>query len=296
MENRFEHTPPEEQQGWGRYATPPPVPGQENSFHADMPPEMRLCSRVRVLLPHLIENDGEVRPEMTSQIYGHLSVCPACAHEFDEMNRVVAVLETMPPAEMPMDFSSVIMRRLQSPNGPVPHGVPPLPSRAASSPILGEAARTAAREDSLRTQFPSSGSKTASVSRTLQKLATQTRQETWTYTGTSALQRLTVAGVLTAILAFFLSTSLGRQSVGVNLETARLWLTQISDTLERVPLLGRMVAFIFAALTQVGSLLDSTYRDLGGMAVRGLTLDIALCVVAYYFLVTRRQRGQMRGI
>src|SRR5438067_387098 len=101
MENRFEHTPPEEQQGWGAYATPPPYPDQQNSYHSELPQGMNLCARVRDMLPSLLENDGEIRPEMAAALYGHLAVCPGCAREFEEMQRVVAVLEALPPAEMP---------------------------------------------------------------------------------------------------------------------------------------------------------------------------------------------------
>ena len=62
MENRFDHTSPEEQQGWGAYATPPPVPGQLNSPRS-LAGQASLCARVREMLPALLENDGEIRPD-----------------------------------------------------------------------------------------------------------------------------------------------------------------------------------------------------------------------------------------
>jgi len=65
------------------------------------------------MLPDLLENDGSVRPEMATAIYAHLAVCPGCSREYDQMQRVIARIEALPPAEMPMDFSGVIMRRIQ---------------------------------------------------------------------------------------------------------------------------------------------------------------------------------------
>ena len=102
--------------------------------------------------------------------------------------------------------------------------------------------------------------------------------------------------LFTAVLAYFLSTPWGQEMLGKNVVVARAWLAEVGAAISRVPLLGRVTALLFAALSQMGDLLGDTYRTLGDMAVRGLAMDVALCVAAYYFLVTRRQRGQLRGI
>src|SRR5579872_4521143 len=114
MENRFEHLPPEENQGWGAYATPPTPPGQQHNQQASQPSSSALCARVRDSLPYLLENDGEISPQMATALYGHLSVCAGCAREFDEMQQVVHLVETLGQAELPMDFSVRIMRHIQS--------------------------------------------------------------------------------------------------------------------------------------------------------------------------------------
>src|ERR1043165_2965068 len=99
MENRFEQTPPEEQQGRGAYATPPPVSGAQNipaditpqylrhSVTPQLPQDVSLCQRVQEKLPYLLENDGEITPHLAKALYGHLAVCPNCSREFDESQR-----------------------------------------------------------------------------------------------------------------------------------------------------------------------------------------------------------------
>ena len=130
MENRFEHTP--EEQGWKTPLPPRPVapngnrpdilsnrtPGQQNAVQNGF---ARAVARQSVRLglrklSDLLDNDGSVRPEQAAGIYAHLAICRHCAQEFDEMQRVVALVENLPPAELPRDFSGLIMQRIENPH------------------------------------------------------------------------------------------------------------------------------------------------------------------------------------
>ncbi len=91
-------------------------------------------------------------------------------------------------------------------------------------------------------------------------------------------------------MAYFVSSGWGRQMLGENIVSARAFLDQIGAALSRIPILGRLALLVFTALAQVGDLLGDTYRTVGDMAVRGLAMDIGVCIAAYYFLVVRRQR------
>ena len=120
MENRFENTPPEEKQGWGAYATPPPYPGQKSTPEQTnnlpvLPQDLTMCHLVREKLPYLLENtDGDILSVDTVRaLYGHLSVCATCSHEFDEHQRIISCLHALPQVQMPMDFTGAIQRRIQ---------------------------------------------------------------------------------------------------------------------------------------------------------------------------------------
>src|SRR5438552_1551000 len=130
MENRSEHIPPE--QGWGAYATPPTYPshsayqrpdppGAEAQLNQEstLPPQANLCAWVREKLEPLLENDDEIRPEMATALYGHLAVCQGCAQAFEQIQKVVAMLEALPPLELPMDYAPLILRRIQAGTGPL---------------------------------------------------------------------------------------------------------------------------------------------------------------------------------
>jgi len=290
MENRFNHTPPEGEQGWGAYVTPPPIPGQQNTEQAG---QTNLCAQVRDWLPSLLENDGDVRPEVSSSLYAHLAACSGCAREFDEMQRVVALLEALAPAELPADFSGVIMRRIQTEMGPV-QNASTHPTSAASS-LSGEAAIDAGITDAAPKATPQAAHTTAVVAETRAKRTLALEQQAITHTGVRLWERLTLAGMFSAFLAFVLSTEWGRELLGVNLDTASAWLGQIGDTLRRVPVLSGIVALMLSALAHAGDVISDTYKNLGVMAARGLVLDVALCAGIAY-LLARRQRGHRMRI
>jgi hypothetical protein len=316
MENRFDHNPPEEQ-GWGNYVTPPGAAGRNSYRPGSQPLETALCQRVREMLPHLLENDGEIRPEMARQVYGHLSVCPGCAGEFDEMERVILLMDKMPPAEMPQDFSQIIMQRILSPDGPIPQRPPlrvPLnladPQHTTAVVQTQDASARSTRAALGQPQFndalapvkvtPSvSAAQRATTQNTTQSVAQNVTQSVSVQTGTSMLstfQRLTAASVLTAVMAFLMTTAWGRNALSSDLEALQAWIQQMGDALHRVPLFGRLTTYLFAAMTQMSSSVSETYRTLGATAAKGLTIDIALCACACFFLAVRKQRSQRIGI
>ncbi len=144
MENRFENTPPEEKQGWGAYATPPPYPGKKSTPEQAnnlpvLPHDATMCDRVREKLPFLMENsDGEIAADTSRALYGHLSVCETCSREFDDHHRMASYLDAIPQMQLPMDFTGAIQRRIQlqamSPQGEAV--VSPAATRAFGTPTV----------------------------------------------------------------------------------------------------------------------------------------------------------------
>ncbi len=298
MENRFEHTPPEEQQGWGAYATPPQIPGQQKpeeqvTQRPSLPHDLSMCDRVRERLPYLLENaDGEISADTVRVLYGHLSICESCSQDFDDHQRIASLLDSMPQVEMPMDFTGIIQRRIQvmAVSTQSDAVVTPVGSRAFGTPIA-----------STQTTMSSSASftKNSITNRTLTQNATLVSTLNKTTISVSRqigklesglIQRLTAGSILAAIMAFFVSSTWGSEMLGENISTVRTWLDSVGTTLSRIPILGRVMLLVFTALAQVGDLLGDTYRTVGNMAVRGLAMDIGVCIATYYFLVARRQR------
>lgn len=258
MENRFQHNSPEEQEGWGAYVTPP-VYGSELG---------KLCVDVRKLLPELLENDGGVRPEMATAIYGHLAVCPGCAREFDEMQQLVNQIEALPEVDLPMDYSSLIMRRIQ----------------AQPETIHHDAHATAGGQAAVRQVTKAVGTQTE----------TRTTSGVVTQAGVSAWQRLSLGALLSGLLTFFLSSAWGREMLGATSATVAAWLEQVGDMVSRIPILGYVIGLILVVLSEAGQLLSETYQSLGSLAVQGLAIDIALGALVYG--VVRRQRQHRAGV
>jgi len=295
MENRFEQNPPEEQQGWGAYATPPPISGQFNKENTNLPPQLSLCARVRDILPHLVENDGDIRPEMAREVYGHLSICSGCAKELDEMQRVVVTLESLPPAEMPMDFSQLIMQRIERPNAPAISREDYRERISALQNTVPFSTEPKAREIRSRIDAPTVTSNvTRSTSR--HQVGVTSSRNLQVNSAVGVIQRVIASAVLTAVLVVLVSTSWGRELLGQNVAAARIWLNEISEAVKEVPMLGSLTTYIVGALTQNVKMIEETYRTLGDTAVQGLILDAGLCAAAYYFLAARKSRGPARRI
>ncbi len=265
MENRFEHTPPEGQEGWGAYATPPATSGHSLLSASG---KLGLCATVQDFLPSLIEGDGEVQPEMVAAIQGHLGVCPTCAREFKEMQRVVMLLDTLPAPQMVHDYSGVILRRIQAQGTPQSHGsVPRLDIVGRQVPATRrEPARASGIgrvDEASKTRSATVGTSTVGTTRRQKILAVQTQ------VSTQQLRRVTAAGIVAGILAFFLSTEWGREALGGNAESAADWLRQIGDALAEIPGLHFMIASVMAALGQAGVMLSQTFRTAGSAIVQG---------------------------
>ena len=285
MENRFEQTPPEEREGWGAYATPPATSGHSPLSSSG---QLGLCKEVRDLLPLLIEGGGEVRPEMVATVTGHLGICPTCSRDFKEMQRVVMLLDTLPAPQMVQDYSMVIMRRIQAQGSPQSHGAVPRLDVATSNGGVG---RVGPLERGGVSRSGTENIATSTVGTTRRHKIIQTQNKVTA----QQVQRVTAAGVVAGMLAFFLSTEWGREALGGNLESAGEWLRQIGDALAEIPGLHLLIASVMAVLGQAGILLHDTFRTAGSAIMQGVAIDVGLLGASYYYLGSRRRRTQMSG-
>lgn len=226
----------------------------------------RLCMDVRSLLQELQENDGSVRPEMVTAIYGHLSVCADCARYHAQLQALVDGLDSVPAADLPADFSASVMARLPSIN------------RDAS----GQAAAVA--QPALRLESSHQSSIGATELQAFARLEPDTRR------------RLTMGAVLSAALAWFLSSAWSRQMLGANATVTATWLDQAVDLLARIPLLGWLVGIAASALAESSGIIATAYSTLAAIAVRGILVDAAVITVAYAYVLRRRQNEQRFGI
>ena len=290
MENRFEQTPPEEKQAWGAYATPPPTVGQQGANSGQtsrrpiLPGDHSMCQRVQDTLPLLMENgDSELSQETVRVLYGHLSICADCSREFDEQQRIVSVLESMPALEMPMDFTGAIARRIQlqqaaSESEAVVTPIQPRSIVNSVIPELANAARAAAIQNAYKPKQQTVSASSVNSASTKTRTATKSSSKLENYT---AVQRMTAGTIAAAVMGYFVSSNWGREMLGANLATAKAWVAQMAATLEKIPVFGRLALLVFAALAQIGTLLGDTYRNVGDMAVHGLAMDIGVCIAGY---------------
>lgn len=291
MENRFENSP--EEQGW-KAPLPPRIDSTLRQTNAPDQDLLRdnLCAWVREKLSDLLDNDGSIRPEQAAGIYAHLAICRPCAQEFDELKHIVALVEDLPPAELPCDFSGLIMFRIENPHAPLQkHAVSPLAAAEMTSAVV---AATPALQNMAAKHNVTSVQTIEQQVTALHQQNQHTQQAQTRLTQSETLRRMTVGGILSAVLAYFLSNPWGRQMLGNNLLAANTWLSQIADVLGRVPVLTWMVGLIFSALAQLNVMLSQTYHVMGPAAAVGVALDVAVCAVAYGFLTVRRREAQTR--
>ena len=304
MENKFEHDP--EEQGW-KAPMPPRV---YNTFQGldhiggSLPPHEvlrdNLCAWVCEKLSDLLDNDGSVRPEQAAGIYAHLAICRHCAQEWDEMQRVVSLVEKLPACDLPRDFAPLIMQRIENPDAASFQRAMPAQSAhladAAASPAYAPAVRAQEQNAAAQTQMKVTTTthleqNTAALN--MQQARTQI-QQTQQKQQTELLQRMTAGGVLSSVLAYFLSTVWGRQMLGSNVITAGAWFSQVAEALRSVPILTWMAGLIFSAFAQLNATLGQTYHTMGAAAGIGFALDAIICVMAYGYLTARRRDAQLR--
>jgi hypothetical protein len=273
MENRFENNK-EERQEWGAYATPPPTfrPDLERLEVQQQPPAT-LCARVQEMLPSLVENDGTVRPEMAAALFSHLTICPSCAKEFDEMQRMVAVLNTVPLHPLPMDFTGVIMQRIEA-------EMAGLYAKQDTAPQFGATFETTQNSSFQRIEFSVNTQKSQTTTATLQ-----------TQTQSTLFQRVIAMGAFFAALLLFLSSAWGRATLGANIQMAREWVRQIAQATEDVPLLGWVTSEALGVLSQSFHILEETYRTLGVTAVKGVFVDMVVVTALYFMFQGRKQNS-----
>lgn len=292
MENRFEHIPPEERNDWGHYIRPPGPPGnmqQHRDMHASS-----LCMRVQSMIPHLLERDGEIRPEIASSAQAHIATCMQCARYYAQMQQVITLLETLEPPEMPVDFAPAILQRIQTEYRATQRV---LHAASSEANLSAGSEETAAGSNAVR-QTRSAGVRplwnmplhTTGAMRTRPHM-----QVTLSHRLLTFWQQLTGTGLLIAVLGILLLTEWGRQAIDVNLDTVSALLAQIVDAVAHVPVIGAIVSAVATVLTQAGSILQATYRTSGWFSALGLVIDISLCTIGYYLIVARRRQHRTRG-
>jgi anti-sigma factor RsiW len=238
------------------------------SRDVDAVQSVSLCDRVREKLQPLLENDPGIQPEMISALYGHLAVCPECASEFAGIRRVVNLLETLPAVELPIDYSPQIMARVLS-AGSV--AAPPLEVRApgptfAASSLVSEGVAT----------------------RETRRLAESVSLGRIVTTGLTAAQRLIAAVALSGMFVYLLASDWGRQALGVNVEAAGAWLSQVGEHLQQAPVLGPLIVSLSAALASMNDAISHTFAALGGMAAQTLVIEVSLALAAWLVISNRR--------
>jgi predicted anti-sigma-YlaC factor YlaD len=70
-----------------------------------------LCTRVRESLPDLVE--GYLDAMTAEAIRAHLSVCYLCAKVYDEMERTIKMVESLPFVDPRKDYSPAIMTAIR---------------------------------------------------------------------------------------------------------------------------------------------------------------------------------------
>ena len=297
MQNKFEHNPEEE--GW-KVPLPPHFTGGTERLNNTPPQDAlrdNLCAWVCEKLSDLLDNDGSVRPEQAAGIYAHLAICRHCAQEWEEMQSVVRLVEKLPPADPPRDFAPLIMQRLQSPNTMAfADRITPHAAIETSAAVVASTLRSG--EQNLTAQTKLNVTTTAQLEQTtaarnVQQARTQIKHTQKTQQN-ELLQRMTAGGVLSSVLAYFLSTVWGRQMLSVNVTTAGAWFSQVAEALRSVPILTWIAGLIFSAFAQLNATLGQTYHVMGAAVGVGLALDAAICIMAYGFLTARRRDAQMR--
>lgn len=323
MENRFEQSP--EEQGWKSstpdaygWKNPPPAPAVppalsghtgdvgQNAEHnmAQQATRDQLCAWVCEKLSDMLDNDGSVRPEQAAGIYAHLAICRHCAGQWDEMQRVVSLVEKMPLAELPRDFSATIMRRIANPHASLTHGAltPQMFNDATASSVVA-AHNISSGADAVQSKLKITSTQPLERKNTLlhrlrgQQTQSELKSETkqaGVLTQSELLRRMTVGGACSSALAYLLSTTWMRQMLNVNVTTAGAWFGQCADVLRGVPLLTWVAGLIFSAFAQMNVMLGETVHVMSTAIMMGLALDVVICVVAYGFLTARRREAQLR--
>ena len=236
MENRYEPEKQELQplqQEWKHYLPPEETHvaeiivdkellEEQTVYPTKQAQQASLCLRVRERLQSLLEEDYEMRPEMAAALYGHLALCHDCAFEFEEMQRVVQLLKSIPMAEIPMDYSKVIMQRIIAQEEAHTEGTPPHPTRAASSlgfsVISEEVADHRAKRSAVRNHALNSSNQSVFQNEILQKQ-----------------KRIMATVALSGVFVLLMATRWGRELVGAGLFVLRQWAMQLAGGLRYVP-------------------------------------------------------------
>jgi hypothetical protein len=113
-------------------------------------------------------------------------------------------------------------------------------------------------------------------------------------TQTTGLNKMLGSVALTGMFVYLLASDWGRQMLGVSLEAARLWITQIGDHLARVPLLGAIVVSLSATLAAMNEAISHTFNTVGSVAAQTLAIEVSLGMAAILMIDARRRTTMIR--
>ena len=88
---------------------------EENRLYETHEEGFSLCARMRERLPDLME--GYLDAMTAEAVRAHLSVCYICARVYDEMERTIKLVETLPFVDPRKDFGPSIMAAIESQHG-----------------------------------------------------------------------------------------------------------------------------------------------------------------------------------
>ena len=235
-----------------------------------------LCIRVREKLQSLIETDPDILPEMAAALHGHLMVCGECSKEYKQLQSMVNLLETIPTAELPMDYSRQIMRRIQA-------GIATNP---IDTPVMAVAKRNVSLDPSYAVSSLLNG-ETANHSKLTATVALVGRTSNLHRSG--SFQRFAAAISVAAITAYAMASGWGRQVLETNLEAVRTWFAQCNGVLERSPVAGAVLASIAAGLIGADRAIGHSVSAVGEVTAQTMAAETAL-ILSLLLLISARTR------
>lgn len=235
-----------------------------------------LCDRVREKLQALLENDPGILPEMATALKGHLMVCPDCNVEFNQLRNMVNLLETMPTAEPPTDYSKLIMQRIQ--------GI--VPARATvSAPVSGQK-RAVTRDPS----YAASSDRLGEAANLTMSLPVAVRLVHPLRRESDLLARRLSAVSLAFMLAFLMDSAWARQMIALNLDTVRGSAVAFANLLGRVPVVGALTAFVAGAFIGLDRAVGTAFATLTQSPALALAVEAAAIVSLLGILSMRTRR------
>ena len=268
MDNRFEQIPPDE--GWKS--------DQNLRFSEANDLKPTLCRRVNSVLAAIVENDTELQPAMYHEVFSHLSACSSCTQEYEAMQQVVHLIESLQPVALPRDYSADIMAQIAARFHSLPlasNQVAELSERETTNLNRVNHLLDSLDHSSLKSDFSHAG---VNLNSRVHQSSTRNEQNS-------------IGIVLVAFVLLCVSTPWGRALLGVDMGEATAWLRQLRDSVSSVPLIGGIISFIYSSLSQMTEELHNAFTKMGTSGMVTLALEIGVCSFVYYNAVQKRKNS-----